>query len=272
MKKLPISTIAIIVTLLGSVCALAVDQEDAIGADKWDYQVTPYFWMAELKGDATLRGRTGSVDVDFSKIFDHLDIGFMGRVEAWKSKWGFFLDGLYMDLGADFATPQGLVSTDIDFKMTMLDFGIGHRLLETPLGKDNSQKLSFDLLGGGRYMNLDGEIDITTNGPLSDIISGRKFGRREEWVEPIVGGRLRWDIDNKLAAAVRFDFGGFDIGEGSNLTWNLVAGIDYKLKENMSLKAGYRIFDIDYDSGSGNREFGLDSQFRGPIFGLTWRF
>ena len=40
----------------------------------------------------------------------------------------------------------------------------------------------------------------------------------------------------------------------------------------MSLKAGYRILDIDYDSGSGNKEFGLDAQFRGPIFGLTIKF
>jgi opacity protein-like surface antigen len=83
---------------------------------------------------------------------------------------------------------------------------------------------------------------------------------------------LRWDIDEKLAAGVRFDFGGFGIGEGSNLTWNLLAGIDYKLKENMSLKAGYRIFDLDYDSGSGNKKFGIDAQFRGPIFGIAIKF
>jgi len=146
--------------------------------------------------------------------------------------------------------------------------------LETTVGQDNDQKLSFDLLGGGRYMNLEGEVDVRTGGPLAGpgLAIGRTFGRREEWVDPIVGGRLRWDIDEKLAAAVRFDFGGFNIGNGSNLTWNLLAGIDYKLKENMSLKAGYRILDIDYDSGSGTNEFGLDAQFRGPIFGLTIKF
>ena len=253
-------------------CSLVYGQNGSANTDKLDIQFTPYFWAAELKGDATLRGRTGSVDISFSDILDKLDIAFMGRLEAWQDRWGLFLDGLYMDLGADFTTPRGLVSTDIDVKMTMLEFGIGHRLLETPVGKNNNQMLSFDLLGGGRYINLDGEIDIKTNGPLADIVSGRTFGRREEWVDPIVGGRLRWDIDEKLAAAVRFDFSGFDIGEGSNLTWNLLAGIDYKLKENMSLKAGYRIFDIDYDSGSGNKEFGIDAQFRGPIFGLTILF
>jgi hypothetical protein len=240
-------------------------------SNKWNIEFTPYFWAAELKGDATLRGRTGPVDVSFSDLLDNLDIAFMGRAEAWKGRWGLFFDGLYMDLGAEFSTPQGLVSADIDVKMTMLEFGLGYRLWETQVGKEGSQKLSFDLLGGGRYMNLEGEVDIVPGGPLG-VLPGRTFGRREEWVDPIVGGRLRWDINEKLAAAVRFDFGGFGIGEGSNLTWNFVAGIDYKLKENMSLKAGYRIFDIDYDSGSGTNKFGIDAQFRGPIFGLTMKF
>jgi len=253
-------------------CSLAYGQEKIGSTDKWNIELTPYFWAAELKGHATLRGRTGPVDASFSDILDKLDIAFMGRLEAWQGKWGLFFDGLYMDLGAEFTTPRGLVSTDIDVKMTMLEFGLGYHLWETQVGKEVSQKLSFDLLGGGRYINLDGEIDIKTNGPLADIVSGRKFGRREEWVDPIVGGRLRWGLNEKLAAAVRFDFGGFDIGEGSNLTWNLLAGIDYKIKENMSLKAGYRIFDLDYDSGSGSNEFGIDAQFRGPIFGLTILF
>jgi opacity protein-like surface antigen len=274
MKRLPMTSIIVVLILIGFVCPLALGQDNQVGSEEWEVQFTPYFWAADLDGDATLRGRTGSVDVGFSDILDNLDIGLMGRVEAWQGKWGVYFDGLYMDLGAEFSTPQGLVSTDIDFKMTILEFGLGHRLLETPVGQDDNQTLTFDLLGGGRYMNLEGEVDVITNGPLSGLglAIGSTFGRREEWVDPIVGGRLRWDIDEKLAAVVRFDFGGFGIGEGLNLTWNLLAGIDYQLSKNMNLKAGYRIFDIDYDRGSGSNEFGLDAQFRGPILGLTYSF
>ncbi|MHC4075195.1 MAG: hypothetical protein ACYSRZ_02105, partial [Planctomycetota bacterium] len=234
MKKRAVLLKVMSVVVLISTCSLVYGQNGSANTDKLDIQFTPYFWAAELKGDATLRGRTGPVDVSFSDLLDNLDIAFMGRLEAWDGKWGLFLDGLYMDLGAEFSTPQGLVSADIDVKMTMLEFGIGHRLLETTVGQDNNQKLLFDLLGGGRYINLEGEVDIVPGGPLG-VLPGRTFGRRGEWVDPIVGGRLRWDINDKLATAVRFDFGGFDIGDGSNLTWNLLAGIDYKLKENMSL-------------------------------------
>lgn len=279
MQKLllkPLLVVLVISTTISFQEVLGAEQntENTLkNSNQWNIEFTPYFWAAEIKGDATLRGRTGPVEVGFSDLLDNLDIAFMGRLEAWKGEWGLFLDGLYMDLGAEFTTPRGLVSADMDVKMTILEFGLGYHLWETQVGKEGSQKLSFDLLGGGRYINLEGELDVRTNGPLSDIIAvGRTFRGRQEWVDPIIGGRLKWGINEKLAAAVRFDFGGFNIGNGSNLTWNLVAGIDYKLKENMSLKAGYRILDIDYDSGSGNKEFGIDAQFRGPIFGLTIKF
>ena len=178
-----------------------------------------------------------------------------------------------MDLGAEFSTPQESISGDVDVKMAILEFGVGYHLWETRVGKEGSQKLSFDLLGGGRYINLEGEVDVVNNCPLSDIITvGRTFCKREEWVDSIIGRRLKWYISEKLAAGARFDFGGFNIGNGFDLTWNFLAALDYKLKENMSLKAGYRIFDIDHDSGSGNKKSELDAQFRRPYFGLTFLF
>jgi len=169
MKKQCVTLIVVAVTVVIFTCSSAYGLNELNDTDKWNVEFTPYFWAAELKGDATLRGRTGPVDVSFSDLLDNLDIAFMGRLEAWKGEWGLFLDGLYMDLGAEFSTPQGLISADIDVKMTMLEFGIGHRLLETTVGQDNNQKLSFDLLGGGRYMNLEGEVDVRTGGPLSGM-------------------------------------------------------------------------------------------------------
>ena len=81
------------------------------------------------------------MDAGVSDIMDNLDIAFMGRLEAWKGEWGLFVDGLYMDLGAEFSTPQGAISADIDGKMTMLEFGLGYHLWETQVGEKESQKL-----------------------------------------------------------------------------------------------------------------------------------
>ncbi|MHC4211934.1 MAG: outer membrane beta-barrel protein [Planctomycetota bacterium] len=263
-------TLAMIVVM--SVCTLAYSREEPSGNDKLDIQFTPYLWIADLDGDAMLKGRTGPVDASFGDIWNSLDFALMGRVEAWKDRWGLIFDGLYLDLGADFKTPQASVSTDIDFKQTMLDLGIGYRFIETPLGQGHGQKLSFDLLAGGRYASLEAEVDIVTNGPLSGIVSGRNYRQNEEWIEPFVGGRIRLDLNDKLDLGVRADIGGFGLCSGSQLTWNLVAGIGYQLTRNLNLKAGYRILDIDYERGSGSKKFGLDAQLKGPVLGLTLTF
>lgn len=68
------------------------------------------------------------------------------------------------------------------------------------------------------------------------------------------------------------DVGGFGIGDASDLTWNLVAGVTYQVSECMDLRAGYRTLDIDYNSGGGPDEFGLDTRFHGPILGMGIRF
>ena len=45
-----------------------------------------------------------------------------------------------------------------------------------------------------------------------------------------------------------------------------------QLSSGMSIEAGYRILDIDYEGGSGRSAIGLDGQMRGPIVGLAFYF
>ena len=79
-------------------------------------------------------------------------------------------------------------------------------------------------------------------------------------------------MTKNLAAGVRVDFGGFGIGSASKLTWNFLAGVDWQFKENMSLKLGYKISDMDYEGGSGSDKIGFDGKIQGPMIGLTILF
>ena len=75
----------IVLTTLGGTLLAEQDTEVPIEASKnWTFELTPYFWAAELDGDATLRGRTGPAEASFSDLADKLDIAFMGCLEAWK--------------------------------------------------------------------------------------------------------------------------------------------------------------------------------------------
>ncbi len=131
--------------------------------------------------------------------------------------------------------------------------------------------MTFEPLGGVRYGYIKQELrlDVAVAG-IGGI--GTRLGGSEEWVEPFVGFRLWWHLNDKLSTGVRTDFGGFGIGSASDLTWNFLAGVDYKLSDKMSVKAGYKILDIDYEGGSGRNRIGLDGQMRGPIVGLTFHF
>lgn len=270
-KKLTIATFTLVICLTSS---LVYAQDNASSDDEWRFEVTPYFWAPDIDGDSTINGVTTSLDLSFDDIMDNFDVwGLLGRIEAWKGDWGIILDGSYLDVEGDFHldTPGPSIDVGVDLEMGNVDLGAAYRLFEAPLGGNQNQRLWFDLMGGGRYAYLEQEIDLTVAGPLIGKRS-KIFGGDEEWVEPFVGGRVGLALTKWLAIAVRGDVSGFGIGSASDLTWNLLGGIDLRFSEWLSLKLGYKIYDIDYERGSGRDKFGLDGQFMGPIAGLTFYF
>lgn len=250
-------------------------QEQMSSSDGWDIHLMPYFWMPSLDADATVSGLSGSVDLGFDDVIDNLDFGAMGSVEAWKHKWGLTFDGLFMNLGArgSFEGTYGVTSFDLDAdaRLGMADFGLAYRIFEGQFGNSSEQRLTFEPYGGLRYAYLRQKIGLNIN--IAGVGSiGQNLGGSEDWVEPFVGGRIRWDLNDKLSLNFRGDAGGFGIGSASDLLWQISFGVDYKLSENTSLNAGYRIVDLDYSRGSGSNELGIDLRAEGPFVGLTILF
>jgi hypothetical protein len=228
--------------------------------------------MPSVEADGVVSGLAGTVDPSFCDILDHLDFAAMGRVEIWRNKWGVTFDGLFMNLGADgnFEVSRGgtRFDLDVDARLGMADFGLAYRIYEQPFGNNNEQKLTLEPYGGLRYAYLRQKIDLEVTIP--DVGSqGTTLGGSEDWVEPFIGGRLRWDLNDKLAFSVRGDAGGFGIGSASDLLWQLEGSVHLQLTKSTSLNAGYRIVDLDYSRGSGSNEFGVDLQAKGPFLGLT---
>jgi hypothetical protein len=71
--------------------------------DQWQFFLSPYIWIPGINANiTTLRGTMNPVvpwweaaSTLFSKTF-----GIMGRAEAWKGRWGVYLDGYYIYAGA----------------------------------------------------------------------------------------------------------------------------------------------------------------------------
>ena len=268
--------LAIVVFFAVSSVLPVYGQEPPCPSDEWEIRLMPYVWMPSMASDVTVNGLSGSVDLSFGDILDdYLDFALMGRVEVWKGKWGLTFDGVYFDLGMDdeFKGTSGATSfdLDIDFKFGMADFGLAYRLFEQISVRNPKSKIIFEPYGGLRYAYLkqkaDLNIDIICVGP-----PGMTLGKSEDWVEPFIGARIICDLTDKVSLNVRGDVGGFGIGSASRLTWNFVAGVDYKLSKKVSLDAGYRILDIDYSRGSGSDKFAADAKLEGPVIGMTILF
>ena len=278
MRKVSRYSTVFLFVMMFSISAYSESQPQT--TDDWEIRLMPYFWMPSLDAEGTVGGPlggslSGNVDLSFGDVLDYLNFTAMGRMEAWNGKWGLTFDGIFMNLGADgsFQGRRGVVdfSLDADVRLGMADFGLAYRLYEQRFGNDDLQRLVFEPYGGLRYSYLKEEIDLNVN--IAGVGStGRTLGTSEDWVEPFIGGRVIWDLNDKWSLNVRGDAGGFGIGSASDLTWQILGGVDYKLSKNMIFNAGYRYVELDYSHGSGSDKLGIDLRAKGPYLGLTILF
>jgi hypothetical protein len=250
-------SLAVIALIVVSFCQPAFAEDDR------ELVVIPYLWVAGLSGDQTVDGNEASVSLSADEILDALDFGGMLHVESRKGKWGAFFDGSYVKLSTD--GKVGPFDVDASTELALVELGIFYRLLEA----SSNQPVALDILGGGRYYYLEGDLDIKGAGPLGVDI---EVDKSKDWVDAIIGGRIQFDLTEKLAFSLRGDAGGFDIGSSSDLVWNLVAALGYDLSDRTTLWLGYRHLDVDYDDGSGVGQFEYDVEMTGPIVGLAIRF
>ena len=254
-----------IVLTVSALLVLIFSYSPAYGQDGddggWQFSLVPYFWAAGLEGDAAIKGQQQSVDASFGDILENFDIGGMIYIEARKDKLGFFVNPLYMKLSAGGAVGPFSTTAEIVSELTIIEFGALYRLAE-------GEAWSFDVLAGGRYFNVTAEVDVffPIIGVAIDVDKSR------DWIDPIVGGRYKRDLTEKLSFLISGDIGGFDVGNSSELTWNILSVLGYNFSPKTTLWFGYRHFDIDYEDGSGSDLFALDVAFSGPIVGLQWRF
>jgi hypothetical protein len=269
-----VKVMALVLVILGSMLAVPWAYGETTPAEqpsksRWEFVIAPYFWMASLSGDVTVHGIPAHVDLPFSDTLQALTFGGQAHLEAWKNRWGLFLDITYMDLStsAQGVLPQrGPASGDIGMQEWLVEFGGLYRIATWPLAKDEKTALTLEGLVGGRYWNLLATLDLSI--PKTGIFvdtSGRK-----EWIDPIVGARIRLDLSDKFSLSLRGDVGGFDVG--SKFTYNAIGLVGYNISRVVSIWLGYRVMGVNYESGSGFNKFQYDVTMYGPITGIVFRF
>ncbi len=225
--------------------------------DDWTFTLAPYLWMSSVRADVEAGPLSADTAVCFSDLLKNLDMGAQLRFEGLRNeRWGFFLDGTYMNLSSDARARIGPfrvrgVDIDAQFTQAWLDFGGIYRLGE--------RGRSFDILFGGRYAHIGSEVSV---GPFLDLDQSLDF------FAPLLGGRWQYDLSEKWLLALQGDIGGFGVGDAADLFWGASAVLGYRINDRTMLGLGYRYYDIDYSTDRIDAEV----QFHGPMIGVAFRF
>jgi hypothetical protein len=79
---------------------------------------------------------------------------------------------------------------------------------------------------------------------LHDALDSR-VARTDDWWDPYIGMRGRYNVNGKLYVTAKADIGGFGIG--SELTWTAEAALGCQVTERIFSEIGYRALAVDYE-------------------------
>ncbi|MDQ7260876.1 hypothetical protein NM680_03560 [Paracoccus sp. PS-1] len=238
--------------LPAAIAALALSAGLPATAQDWAGQLTPYVWATGLGGDLTPRAGapTLSFDKSFSDVLEDLDGAFFLSGYARRDRLVILGDLSWSSSSREGLVPPGLPASG---KLTQRSLTLlaGYRALE-------AEGVAVDLLAGARAWSIKSSISVAAG--------ARTASPRESFVDPIVALRANVALAPRWSAILYADLGGF--GAGSESTSQIVATANWQANDNLYISAGYRMLNVDYESG-GTR---MDVTMSGPLFGLTWRF
>jgi hypothetical protein len=244
------------VLVFGLSSGMLASAQSGSGGD-WQVSVSPYLWLPGVHGTVGAFDRDASVSASPIDLLSHFRFGLMGAADARWKRLVLPLDLIWGRLADDKAVPRpglGATTADVKVSMFLLTPKVGVRLLDEP-------KIKCDFLTGFRYWHLGQNLHF------SPSILNLNFSASQNWVDPLVGGRIESPLSSKLVATVFGDVGGW--GTGSQLEYQVGGVLGYKLKETATLQAGYRYLAVDY-RGGGVRQPVFDAHLSGVVLGVTF--
>jgi hypothetical protein len=229
--------------------------------------MVPYLWAAGIEGDVSIGNIDAGIDIDFGDILDNLDFAGQAYIEARNRKFGFFVDPTYMKLSSD--AEVGPFDIDVTTEMWLVDFGAHYTVNEWTVDENEGRSAALDIYGGGRYISIEHEIEITASQipSLPGVSLTADTKKRIDTTEPIIGARLRGQLTEHIRLVLKGDVGGFDTND-IKFMWNVLGALGYDLSKNSTVWLAYRHLDIEVEKDNLDAE----TTMTGPMLGLSLRF
>jgi hypothetical protein len=181
-------------------------------------------------------------------------------------------------------------NAQLDYQEAIVQSGVFYEIAKWG---DSASYTALDVMGSARYWNQDVDLSLRVRGTLTAEVQadfkrvGLDFRRKVkgaravavarasdlEWVDPVVGGRMRHQFASGSEFNLEGDVGGF--GAGSEFSWQAVAtyGFDVNVfNTTMRSVLGYRALSVDYSQTGAHGRSGLDWIQHGPVLGVAFRW
>jgi len=259
---------------------------EAPALPNWSFRVVPYGWLIALDGTQTVRGRSAKVDASFADIVRESDtlVALMGDIEARNGPFALLGNVVWTKIGVERGNVRsrslapgvtGTLATSLglDIEMTIAEVGAAYEIYR-------SGPLAFDILAGARYWHQEADLSlgVAAGVQIGDLAveGGRAFARSGsvDWLDPLIGARLRYTIAPGHELLLRGDIGGF--GVGSDFSWQAIGAYGFELGTYQGITfsgvIGYRALSVDYTQGEGRQRYEFDMLVHGPVLGISAKF
>ncbi len=260
----------------------------------WHLTIMPYVWALDLNGTTTAKGETVGANLSFVDLLTKTSappLEAAALIEARNGPFGVYVDYVWAQLRASGSilanrTPVTglLLAADGTGHLTVtmraiLEAGASYELLRW--GNGGPANTAIDAIAGLRYWNMTTDVGLDITGTVNVPLLGlSQVGQRAvansgdlNWVDPLVGLRVRKELASGDEFRLQGDIGGF--GAGSKISWQAIGGYVHNFQLygiNWAAMIGYRALEVDYSQGSGDAQRGINIVMHGPIVGVGLRF
>ncbi len=175
--------------------------------------------------------------------------------------------------------------TNLQFDQGIYDFAVSYHIGD-PISHELPEKPSnrsfpliwFQPYAGLRLNSISIDIEQTLTVQLSSPLVNfsqtfqQTFSQGRTWFEPLLGGKFGVQVSDPITLWIRGDASGFGLAGDTDLSWNLLFGVDWWVNRQISLQFAYRFYGIEYKNGSGDNAFGFTQNFNGPFLAATFHF
>ena len=232
---------------------------DEIVESDWSFQTQFDAWIVQMSVNVNplALGFEQNIFLSTKDIVSNLDWLVPVGADLRYKRLGFLPNVTGLKISGDGETPGALYS-DLEVGMTMwvANLPVYYRAIDKP-------GYTLDLLAGARLLSVDIDLDYS-GGPV-----GNNRGRlsanagTDNW-DAIAGFRVQGELNDRVFYSVYGDIGA---GE-SDLTWQVLAGLGYRVNDRLSALLAYRY--LYYEGGDEVKA--VDVTGSGPQLSLTWDF